>query len=96
MKRAGDFWVTGPFPCYFVRKEVPSCHADMVTEPGRHTLYNSSTFNTGVQATILNITFIKVTESQRKKLQDKNTSGNCSRVVAMITLQDTTGFPFIE
>lgn len=38
MKRADDFWVTGPFSCYFLRKEFPSCHTDMVTEPVHLTL----------------------------------------------------------
>lgn len=41
MKRTDDFWVTGPFSCYFVTKELLSCQTDTVTQ-------NAFTFNTGV------------------------------------------------
>lgn len=45
MERTNDFWVTGPFSCYFLRWDVLSCQVDIVTDLWGHRKQNSSTIN---------------------------------------------------
>ncbi len=73
MKRADDFWVTGPFSCYFLKTEFLSCYADMMlAESGRLTLWEPCMFNTKLW-----LHFCRSTEEGSKQLlQDKNTFGN--------------------